>query len=252
MKAETSPLLHEVADCRALAEALAWSIAERLAQAVAARGRASLALSGGRTPTRFLQVLAQQTLDWKRVTVTLADERWVPESHERSNARLLRAFFLHGPAAAANFLPLTTDDATPGAGLAAIEARLAEVLLSFDVAVLGMGDDGHTATWFPGDDRLAKALDPCCPNRGLPMHAPGVEEPRITFTAPVLLNARNIYLHIDGQASAGARPGGGAGGRNAGPGCFARGARAAHRVLVSINFKSLRGSRPCFMRRSPR
>jgi 6-phosphogluconolactonase len=111
MKVEASPLLHEVADGRALAEALAWSVAERLGQAIAARGQAALALSGGRTPIRFLQVLAQQNLDWKRVTVTLADERWVPESHERSNARLLRAFFLHGHAAAADFLPLTIEDA---------------------------------------------------------------------------------------------------------------------------------------------
>jgi 6-phosphogluconolactonase len=203
MKAEMSLSLREAADSQALAEALAMSIAEQLTQAIGARGQASLALSGGRTPIRFLQVLAQQTLAWKRVTLTLADERWVPESHERSNARLLRTYLLQGAAAAADFLPLTTEDTSPETGLAALEARFAGVALPFDVAVLGMGDDGHTASWFPGGDHLTEALDPWCPNLVLPMRAPGAGEPRITFPAPVLLNARKLYLHIEGWAKRG-------------------------------------------------
>ena len=192
--------LHTFPDPVALAESLALTVANHLRAALMARDLASLALSGGNTPKRFLQALSLQSLPWKNVTVTLVDERWVPESSERSNARLLRENLLHGGAAEARFLPLYRDTPEPEQALAGIERDLTSLPLPFDAAVLGMGEDGHTASFFPGGDRLAEALDPATTARVLPMRAPGAGEPRITLTLPILLAARHLYLHIEGTA----------------------------------------------------
>jgi 6-phosphogluconolactonase len=185
-------------DPAALAEALAHSIADDLRAAIDARGIASLALSGGNTPRAFMQALALQALDWPRVVVTLVDERWVPESSERSNAALVRKNLLQGAAAGARFMPLYRDKPEPEDALAEIESGLAGLPSPFDALVLGMGNDGHTASFFPGGDRLADALDPGTTSKVLPMRAPDAGEPRITLTLPPILAARHLYLHIEG------------------------------------------------------
>ncbi len=188
------------ADSEALAGALAAAVAADLRAGIDARGGALLALSGGTTPKRFMQRLSEQSLDWDKVTVTLVDERWVAPDNERSNARLLREHLLRGEAAAAHFLPLFRDTPEPEDALAELERRFASLPPSFDAIVLGMGSDGHTASFFPGGDHLAAALDPASPARLLPMRAPGAGEARITLTLPVLLAARHLYLHIEGAA----------------------------------------------------
>jgi len=187
--------LHPFPDGDTLAQALAQAVADDLRAALALRGQASVALSGGTTPRRFLQVLSRQPLDWANVTVTLVDERWVDEGHERSNARLVKAHLLQDAAADARFVPLYHPVATPDDALAEVAATVPPML---DVAVLGMGGDGHTASFFPGGDRLADAMDPDTPARVLPMQAPGAGEPRITLTLPVLRDAGRLYLHIEG------------------------------------------------------
>lgn len=191
---------HCFPDPAALAESLAAIVADNLRTALTTRGVASLVLSGGNTPKRFLQALSLQSLPWKNVVVTLVDERWVPESNERSNARLLRENLLHGPAAEACFLPLYRDTPEPEQALAGIERDLASLPAPFDAVVLGMGSDGHTASFFPGGDRLADALDPAGAAMALPMRAPGAGEPRITLALPPLLAARHLYLHMEGVA----------------------------------------------------
>lgn len=187
--------LHPFPDGDAVASALAQAVADDLRAALALRGQASLAVSGGTTPRRFLQALSRQALDWAGVTVTLVDERWVPDDHERANARLIREHLLRNDAAAARFVPLHRPVATPDEALAEVRAALP---LPLDVAVLGMGGDGHTASFFPGGDRLAQAMDPSTPDTVLPMRAPGAGEPRITLTLPVLRDAGRLYLHIEG------------------------------------------------------
>jgi 6-phosphogluconolactonase len=190
--------LHSFPDPAALAESLAATVANDLRTALTTRGRASLALSGGNTPKRFLQALSLQPLSWQDVVVTLVDERWVPESHERSNARLLRENLLQGLAAETRFLSLYRDTPRPEQALAGIERELATLSSPFDAVVLGMGTDGHTASFFPGGDRLADALDPATTATVLPMRAPDAGEPRITLTLPPLLASRHLYLHIEG------------------------------------------------------
>lgn len=188
------------ADGAQLAAALAAAVAGDLAQGIAANGTALLAVSGGKTPPRFFQALSQQALDWSSVVVTLVDERWVAPDDARSNAGLVHANLLQGRAAVARFVPLyTADAATPEQGAPAIAAALAALRPPFDALVLGMGDDGHTASFFPGGDHLAAATDPRSDAIVLPMRAQGAGEPRITLTLPAILRSRAIYLHIEGE-----------------------------------------------------
>ncbi len=128
----------------------------------------------------------------------MVDERWVPDTDERSNARMVEALLLRHNAADAEFVPLYVQTATPEAGIGEVRTRVAAMKWPFDVVVLGMGPDGHTASFFPGGDRLDEALDTANTAQVVPMRAPGAGEPRITFTLPVLLKSRTLYLHIEG------------------------------------------------------
>jgi 6-phosphogluconolactonase len=190
---------HSFSDCQAQAVALAERIAARLRSALAERGRAVLAVSGGSTPKDFFARLSRETLDWANVQVTLVDERWVPDTDARSNAQLVKSLLLQHAASAAQFVPLYTGAATPEEGLAAASAHIDALPLPFDAVVLGMGDDGHTASFFPGGDHLVEALDLEGHARVLPMRAPNAGEPRITLTLPTLLETRSLYLLVAGE-----------------------------------------------------
>lgn len=189
---------HDFSTSEALASALADHVAAALAARLSRSDRAALAVSGGRTPTRFFEALSKKPVEWSRVDVTLVDERWVGEGSDRSNAALVRQHLLQGPAATANFVPLHIDVPTPEDGLAQVTARIAALPMPFAAVVLGMGDDGHTASFFPGGDRLATALDPAAGQLLETMRAPAAGEPRITLTLPVLLAADTLCLHIEG------------------------------------------------------
>ena len=189
----------DFADRAVLAAALAETVATRLKAAIAERGEASIAVSGGTTPVQFFDILSQADLNWGMVSVTLVDERWVPPDHARSNARMVAENLLKNRAAAARFIPLYCDAARPEDGLSSILAALATVPMPFDVAVLGMGADGHTASFFPGGDHLAEALDPDNPALLTAMNAPGAGEPRITFNLAPILARGLIALHIEGE-----------------------------------------------------
>ncbi len=184
-----------------LALALADAVALDLKAGIAARGSAALAVSGGSTPARFFRALSQRIdIEWRRVVVTLVDERWVDEGSDRSNARLVRANLLQGPAASATFVPLWQGGEGPdAAGIARATQALAAVP-AFDAAILGMGNDGHTASFFPGGDTLAEALSTSAPV--IAIRAPGAGEPRVTLTFRRLVAAASLYLHIEGEEKA--------------------------------------------------
>lgn len=187
-------MLHRYQSRQALAEALSTGVAAILAGGIATRGSASLAVSGGSTPALFLQTLAKTDIAWSSVVVTLVDERCVPDTHERSNAGFLRRHLLQGPAAAARFLPLYT----PGEVDDALAVRLGSLPRPLDAVVLGMGADGHTASFFPGAANLDEALDPANPRSVIAIEAPGAAEPRLSLTLPRLTEARFLALHIEG------------------------------------------------------
>lgn len=191
-----SPVRRTFKDKQQLADALAEAVATDLKAGIATRGVASLAVSGGSTPALFFRTLsARPDIAWDKVTVTLVDERWVDETSERSNARLVKANLLQNQAAAARFVPLYQGGALPDVDKTA--AALAKVPSPLDVAILGMGNDGHTASFFPGGDNLGAALTGEGPV--VAIEAPGAVEPRITLTLSRLLAARALYVHIEGE-----------------------------------------------------
>ena len=175
---------------------LADQLASDLGTQLRTHDRASLSVPGGTTPGPVFDVLSGVGLDWDRVTVFPNDERWVPETSERSNGRLLKQRLLTGKAAAATFLPLYAVAERPEDAIDAL-AEAIEPHLPISVLLLGMGADMHTASLFPGADRLAEALAPDAPVL-LPMRAAGAGEPRVTLSARVLRDAMAIHVLITG------------------------------------------------------
>ena len=190
------PELMQYPDRAVLATDLAELVADQLADAIDARGKASLAVPGGTTPGPFLTALSTQDIAWDKVSVMLTDERFVAEDSPRSNTRLLKESLLQGKAAAATLVPMVAAGAAPEDVLDGLTGGL-KPALPLDVVVLGMGEDMHTASLFPGADKLAEALADDAPTL-LPMRAEGAGEPRLTLTAPVLRGAGAVHLLITG------------------------------------------------------
>lgn len=191
MKLETYP------DREFLMLGLANTIAGQLADFLRREGKATLSVPGGTTPGPIFDTLSGVDLDWANVAVVLNDERWVPETSERSNTRLVRERLLRGRAAQARLVPLYAPADQPEEMLQALEDGL-KPHLPISVLLLGMGADMHTASLFPGADRLEEGLSANAPLL-LPMRAEAAGEPRITLTAPVLRGAFNIHILITGQ-----------------------------------------------------
>jgi len=179
-----------LADCVAK---LAADLADCLGHAVDRRGRAGLAVSGGRTPEHIFPALSRKPLAWDRVSITLADERWVDVDHPDSNEGLARRLLMQGPAAQARFIGLKTASETPFDGEAGVEANLAALDWPLDAVYLGMGEDGHIASLFPAATDWRDA-----PGRALAVGAAGSRHPRMTLTPGALLDSRHIFLAITG------------------------------------------------------
>jgi len=192
------PEPHEFADREALAQALSYSIATALSDAIKLRGRALLAVSGGSTPRELFKALSAEEIDWSKVTVTLVDERFVPPSHERSNHRLVAACLLQNAASSAHFIPLYNNAETPTEAAKEAARQLEQAGDAIDVAVLGMGSDGHTASWFPGNEGLPELTSPTQEKWVMAAEGTGVPEPRLTMTLPRIAGARLLVLHIEG------------------------------------------------------
>ena len=187
-------------DAASLAVALADDIAVLLAEAIDARGCASLVVPGGRTPLPVFERLRRADLDWMKVAITLTDERWVVPGDAASNEGLVRRALLKGRAAAARFVPLKNPAPTAAEGAAVAWRRVAaEMLLPFDVVVLGMGEDAHTASLFPGSPGIEPALDATMPPACVAMKAPMAPTERISLNVAALASARQLIVHFTSE-----------------------------------------------------
>ncbi len=191
-------------DNASLAPALAAAIANDLRESLAVRDTASLVVSGGRSPVPVFEALREENLDWGRIVVTLVDERWVPETDPGSNAALVKTHLMQGRAASAIFVPVYTGEATAEAAEATLAKRSHLIPAPFDVVILGMGDDGHTASLFPASPNLDRGLAvDSNPAATLPyMAQTGAVAPteRMSLTLPWILAAGKIYLQFGGSS----------------------------------------------------
>jgi 6-phosphogluconolactonase len=195
----SEPPAKRFADMDALAREFARDIAAMLERAIAVRGLASLVVSGGRSPVKLFEQLRGQALDWSRVCVALADERWVEANDPASNERLVRDVLLRDKAAAARFQGLKNAAPSPDIGAVAAWETFARVPRPFDMTLLGMGDDGHTASLFPGSPNLRSALNPAASAGCVGMWAPTSPHPRLSLNLSALLDSRRIAILISGE-----------------------------------------------------
>ena len=186
----------EYADSEMMMIDLANVLASELRNALLSHDRVSLAVPGGTTPGPIFDSISAVDLHWDRVNVMLTDERWLPETSDRSNTKLLRERLLVGKAAAATYVPLYSDAPTPEEKLPELAANIAP-LLPINVMLLGMGADMHTASIFPEADQLDLALTG--KDVLVAMRAPGAPEPRITLSADVLKGAMSRHIVIIGD-----------------------------------------------------
>jgi len=186
----------------AWAEAAANALDEALADALAAGGRALFAGSGGTTPSPIYARLSEADLDWAEVTATLVDERYVPETSPDSNAALLKRTLLTDRAAAARFTPLYSPAVTVDRAAAIASQALAAEGRPLDAVLLGMGEDGHICSMFPGSPTLTTLLTPGLKPAvyGVPAGRDGAAPPqeRLTLNLPWLVSARRLVLALTG------------------------------------------------------
>ena len=190
-----------------MVEAASRQIADAVKAAIAGRGEASLMLSGGSSPRLVYQALSAMDLPWDKVTIGLVDDRWIDRGKSGSNETFLDETLLKGEAKRATFIGLKTSDASPQAGVERSEANLSAIPMPFDVCVMGMGLDGHTASWFPNSKGLKEALNIDNPKtviaidaRGCPVA--GDHPERITLTLSAVMASKQIILMIPGAGKA--------------------------------------------------
>ncbi|QFU22675.1 6-phosphogluconolactonase [Shewanella eurypsychrophilus] len=184
-------------DKASLENQLADRIAKQLQEAVDTRGKASFIVSGGSTPVKLFQILSKKNVEWSDVYITLADERWVDAESDDSNERLVRTHLLQNKAVNAKFRGLKNMFSSPEEGCSMAIEQLANFPRPFDVVVLGMGNDGHTCSWFPCSKEIDEALstDKLCV-AVTPGTAPNS---RLSLSKTAILASRQIYLHIVGE-----------------------------------------------------
>jgi 6-phosphogluconolactonase len=178
---------------------LAERIASCLKRDITQRGSASLAVSGGNTPRGMFKHLSNCELAWPKVDIILVDERWVALGSADSNERLVRDNLLQNKACGARLHSLKTLDTEPEAALGELNKRLEQICLPFSAVVLGMGGDGHTASWFPRASNLNELMDPAGSALLAVTDPVAAPHKRVTLTFPAVLNTDNIIIHITGE-----------------------------------------------------
>jgi len=180
--------------------ALATKVASELKKAIAEKGKASMAVSGGSTPKGFFEALSLIDLAWNKVTITLADERWVEFENDASNTRLVHENLLQNKAKAATFFHIKKGELLSENTLSELNKEAKDDLLPLDVLILGMGEDGHTASLFPCSDQIKQGLSPDNSDALMKVVPKTAPNDRITFTFSHLIQSKNIILHVCGES----------------------------------------------------
>jgi 6-phosphogluconolactonase len=194
--------LRRFADAPSMISHLADEIVRRLEAGVRDRGHASLVVSGGTTPGALFDALCRRDAPWDKVWITLSDERWIPPGEDGSNEKLVRTRLLRDTAERARFIAMLTQDAKPEDAEAAVDAAISGIPRPFDVTLLGMGDDGHTASLYPHAPELKAALDVEAPALVHAVHARNAAATgdRMTLTLRAILESQWIAILIQGEA----------------------------------------------------
>lgn len=199
-----SPVLKHFSDISDMNERATNIIAARLQADVRTTGAASLMVSGGSTPGPIYEQLSHFDLSWDKITIGLVDDRWVDETDTGSNAALIRRTLLKNKAANALFQPMKTTHDNPDDGQIEVEALYSTIKQPYSVIILGMGTDGHTASWFPGSKGLEPAIDPNTTKivqavTAKPSEVTGAYLQRMTMTRHAIGNCHLALLLITGE-----------------------------------------------------
>ena len=183
----------------ALDSKLAETVADILSKAIEEKGKASIAVSGGSTPKGFFAILSKSDINWSKVTVTLADERWVDVDSEASNTRLVHENLLKNNAQKATFFHLKQGENLSEEVLERLNISSKNNLLPLDVLILGMGEDGHTASLFPCSDQITNGLDVDNSDALIAVQPTSAPHQRISFSFASLICSKNVFLHLCGE-----------------------------------------------------
>ncbi len=180
-----------------LDQAFADEIALKLQSGINETGRASLLVSGGNTPKSLFAVLNTKPIDWSKVDIALVDDRWVGLDDSASNEAMVRSVLLQNNAAKANFIGMKTAHENAFDAVESVKHNLIALKQPFDVVILGMGEDGHTASIFPCSEQLDEGLTTS--ELLLATEPQTAPHQRMTFSKSALFNAKQFYLHLVGS-----------------------------------------------------
>jgi len=182
-----------------LIDTLSQTIAQNLQDAIDLYGYASLIVSGGSTPKPLFEKLRKINIDWGKVTIGLCDERWVSTDHQDSNEKLVKTYLLQDYAAKANFVGMYIDGMDPQPAQEQCHNTIKQTLYPFDVVILGMGGDAHTASLFPNNSKLHEGFDMKNPSLCISIEPKTAPHTRMSLTLPAILSTKYLYLYFEGK-----------------------------------------------------
>jgi len=178
---------------------LSSKVATILKESINKNGKASLLVSGGSTPKALFEKLSNIDIPWDKVVISLVDDRWVPSNHKDSNELLVKENLMQNLASKASFVGMYIDKKTAFESDLECSKTFQEKVYPFDVIVLGMGGDSHTASLFPNNEKLEEAYNLENKNLCISMKPTTAPHDRMSLTLQAILSAKSIILHIEGE-----------------------------------------------------